>query len=285
MITSNIRVLFQDIDGCLNPGTGEDFGASPDWHPSPAQIEMLETIDAAIEASPIQHFVFNTGRPWSLVHYLAEHIRSPKLRYFLLEHACVLYDRATDCYLNCAEIAKTNGLHALAGRYENLDHLDVVFEWYRKRGRAELENLYKAEFPPLDKVGNLSFEIPKGVEGDALLAQVETIVKAQLPAETVKFLDFLRSDRYIDILPGIHKLDGIYLLTAHLGIELTGALAMGDYLNDLQIFETFPRVLCPANSHEKIRALTRSKREFGHLSAFSYGEALLDFLKMLEPNT
>jgi hydroxymethylpyrimidine pyrophosphatase-like HAD family hydrolase len=87
-----------------------------------------------------------------------------------------------------------------------------------------------------------------------------------------------RTGKYVDVLPGIHKLDGIHLLTAHLGVDLDHALAVGDYLNDLPVFESFSRVLCPENAHPRIKALAQSKGARGQVSALPYGAALLDFL-------
>lgn len=284
-MTDHIQIIFQDIDGCLNPANGEAFGATPGWQLSSEQIEMLHAIDQALEASTVEHFVFNTGRPWYLVQCIAEHIHSPKLRYFLLEHACILYDRETDCYLDCKKIAAAAGLSDLADRYANLKHLHILFDWYRTKGQQELEARYQAPLPALDKAGNLSFKIPDNADGDALLQEFEALAKAQLPSQHTDHLEFMRSDLYIDILPGIHKLDGVHLLAAYLNVDLNHALAVGDYLNDLQIFEAFPQVFCPANAHEKIRELTQQKGTSGIISSLSYGPALLELLQNMKSGT
>lgn len=281
MTNPNIRIIFQDIDGCLNPVDGEAFGVTADWEPSNKQISMLDAINSALEQSSVEHFVINTGRPWGLVRHLAKHLTSPKVRYFLLEHACVLYDRQLDTYLDCAQMAAANGLDDLVTRYQNLEHIQILFDWYRDHGMALLEAHYQTPLPPLDKEANLSFRIPHRVDGEALLQHIETIASAQLAPEHIQPLLFLRSDNYIDILPGVHKLDGIHLLTAHLQLDLEHALAVGDYLNDIPVFEAFHRVLCPANAHPQIQALTRAKGDSGEISEQAYGLATLDLLRRI----
>lgn len=281
MTTSNIQIIFQDIDGCLNPADGEAFEVSEDWEPSNNQIAMLDTINTALDQSAVEHFVINTGRPWGLVRNLAKHFTSPKARYFLVEHACALYDRQQDAYLDCAQMAADNDLDDLVSRYQNLAHIHILFDWYRDHGMAQLEAHYKVPLPPLDKQANLSFRIPDGVDGEALLQHIESLASAQLAPEHMQPLLFLRSDNYIDILPGIHKLDGIHLLSAHLQVDLDHALAVGDYLNDVPVFEEFHRVLCPANAHPQIKALTRSKGANGEVAEQSYGLAVLDLLQRM----
>lgn len=278
MLSSDIKIIFQDIDGCLNPEDGEGFGVTPDWEPSEHQVETLSAIDRALEASPLEHFVINTGRPWSLVKNLAKHFKTHKARYFLLEHACVLYDRELSRYINCAQLAEACGLADLAARYHNIEIINTLFDWYRSTGRAQLEAHYGVDLTPIDKVGNLSIVIPAGVDGFEMLDRIETLARSEVNDEKIDQLDFVRSDNYIDILPGIHKLDGIHLLATHLGIGLEHALAVGDYLNDLSVFESFDRVLCPANAHPEIQALAKSKGSHGIVSSLPYGAALLQLL-------
>lgn len=284
MHTAGLKIIFQDIDGCLNPADGEHFSVTPGERPSANQASMLDAINHAVETSPIEHFIFNSGRPLSMVEPILEHFPTSKARYVLLEHACVLYDRETADYINCAELARQCGLDDLVTRYAQVENIHMLFEWYRSQGQGILEAHYQVALPPLDKVGNLSFYIPEPVDGDALLAHVESLVRSQIGPEHLAHLQFLRSDRYIDILPGIHKLDGIHLLTAHLKMDLDHALAVGDYLNDLPVFEEFHRVMCPANAHPQIQALTRSKGRNGHVAEKAYGPALLDCLQAMQGN-
>ena len=122
MVSAEIKIIFQDIDGCLNPEDGEAFGVAVDWEPSVNQVQMLVAIDAAVEASSVKHIVINTGRPWPLVRHLAKHLKTPKLRYFLLEHACVLYDRERDAFIDCADMAERCGLEELAVRDRSEEH-------------------------------------------------------------------------------------------------------------------------------------------------------------------
>jgi HAD superfamily hydrolase (TIGR01484 family) len=281
MHSAGLKIIFQDIDGCLNPADGEHFSVTADERPSTNQARMLDAINQAVEVSPIEHFIINSGRSLSMVQPILSHLTTHKARYVLLEHACVLYDRQTASYLDCAQLAAQCGLNDLAGRYSRVERIHLLFEWYRDHGQSTLEAEYQTALPALDKVGNLSFHIPEHVDGDQLLERIETLAEAQFGSAQLQHLQFLRSDRYIDILPGVHKLDGIHLLSAHLEVPLDHALAVGDYLNDLPVFEAFHRVLCPANAHPTIKALTEAKGSNGHVSEQPYGLALLELLEQL----
>lgn len=278
MYSDEVKIIFQDVDGCLNPEDGEDFGVSNSWEPSANQVRMFEALDAALETSSVEHFVINTGRSWPHARFISNHIRSNKLRYFLVEHACVLYDREADRFIDCAALAADLGLGGLAKRYQNLEAIELLMDWYQTTGRAQLEAHYGVDLEPVDKRGNLSFAVPDGCDGGDVLEHVETLAREQFDGAQLDEVDFLRSDRYIDILPGVHKLDGIHLVSGHLNVELSQAVAVGDYLNDLSVFESFDRVLCPSNAHPQIKELTLSKGVSGKVSDKPYGAALLELL-------
>lgn len=213
-----------------------------------------------------------------MFHYLAEHLKTPKLRYFLLEHACVLYDREAGAYVDIGAILKDAGLVSLSKRYEKLHTIEALLDWYDTVGRPKLEEQFKVELPRLNKKANLSFAVPDGVDGDDLLSATEAEIRSDFSDTECACIEFFRSDRFIDIIPGIHKLDGIELMTAYLSMQKEQSLAMGDFLNDLPVFEAFPNVLCPANAHPRIIELTKSKGAGGIASERAFGEALLEFL-------
>lgn len=282
MNRSTIQIIFQDVDGCLNPEDGEEFGVDPLWEPSARQIEMLKAIDRAVESSPLRHFVINTGRFEPILGNIVKHFSTPKLRFLVMEHASVIHDLKTGTNLDPVSIARACGMHELAERYSNLSTMRKLLHWYDVKGRAEMEQHYGVPMPRLDKIGNLSYAIPNGVEGADLLIHIEELVRTDFPIGEFQQLEFYRSDRFIDILPGVHKMDGIELVCAHLSIDTRDALAVGDFLNDLSIFQAFDQVMCPANAHPTIRKLTEAKGAGGHVSPFPYGAALLDFLQSMK---
>lgn len=273
------RILFQDVDGCLNPVDGEHLTADPEGALSAQQIAMLTAINAAIDASPLEHWVINTGRYWPIFKTIASYLPTAKLRYFLFEHACVLYDRELDRNLDLSALAQSCQLPELAARYANLDTMQRLLQWYDVEGQPFMEAIYQCPMARLDKLANLSFEVPEHAEGAHVLASIESRIRQDFSPKECGQLEFCRSDRFIDILPGIHKMDGIDLVCAYLNIPTDQALAMGDYLNDLAVFESFSQVMCPANAHPRIIELTQQKGEGGHVSEHVYGEALLDYLK------
>jgi hydroxymethylpyrimidine pyrophosphatase-like HAD family hydrolase len=276
-----IRIIFQDVDGCLNPADGEDFGVTPEWEATPTQIRMLHAIDKAVDESTIEHFIINTGRFWPILENIVKHFSSPKIRYFVMEHACVIHDRHAGTNLDLAATAKACELHDLASRYTSLDTMQILLKWYDDHGQKLMEDTYGSSMPRLDKIGNLSFAFPPGSAGEEVLSVIEAAVKAGLSDADFRRLDFCCSDRFVDILPGIHKMDGIELMCAHLGIDQAEALAVGDYLNDLAVFEAFPQVMCPSNAHPRIIGLTAEKQGDGYVSKHPYGESLIDLLGKL----
>lgn len=282
MVNADIRAIFQDVDGCLNPEDGEAFGASVGSELSSKQIAMLCSINDAVEASPLEHFVINTGRFWLILEMLADHLPTAKLRYFVCEHGCVIYDRQLGKNLDLASMARDAGLFDLARRYENLDVMNTLLAWYDDKGAAIMEAVYGEPMSRLDKVGNLSFAIPDGADGAEVLTRVEALICADFQPADFRRLEFCRSDQFIDILPGIHKMDGIDLMLAHLSLSRTKAIAIGDYLNDLAVFEGFETVLCPKNAHPKIKQLTAKKGEHGIISECAFGAAVLNFVSNLK---
>lgn len=278
MKLEQIKILFQDVDGCLNPEDGEGFGADASWEPSANQIAMLEAIDGAVDASPLEHLVINTGRFWPICRNLSKYLKTPKLRYFLLEHASVIYDRVEDRNLDLVQMANDCGLPDLAKRYANLETMEQLLSWYDAAGQAAMEAIFGGNMARLEKDCNLSFDFPANADPATVQAAIESLARESLSAEAFAQLEFCRSDSFIDILPEITKMDGITLLSAYLKIDLTDALAMGDYLNDLSIFENFEQVICPANAHPRIIELAQSKGSSGHVSPHSFGAALIDFL-------
>ena len=281
MNPKQIKILFQDVDGCLNPTNGEHLTADPEGTLSAQQIEMLRAINEAINASSLKHWVINTGRYWPIFKTIASYLPTPKLRYFLFEHACVLYDRELDQNLDLPSIAHRCQLPELVERYSNLDTMHRVLKWYDAQGEGLMKTTYGCSMPRLDKFANLSFEIPTHADADQVLATIENGIRQSFSPAECAHLEFFRSDLFVDILPGIHKLDGIDLVCAHLNTPQEHVLAMGDYLNDLAVFETFPQVMCPSNAHPRIVQLTQQKGEGGHVSEYAYGAALLDFLKQV----
>lgn len=273
------RIVFQDVDGCLNPESGEPFGVERGWQPSSDQIAMFTALNRALEAAPVEHFVINTGRPWDLVQPIVAHFPSSKVRYILMEHACVFFDRLENRYLDAAGIARQLGLRSLAHRYGLVGEMADVMQWYDDAGQSWLEACFEGSLGRLNKVGNLSFPIPEDVDGDAMVAAIEGKMRDDLSPALCDALTFSRSDHFVDILPGVDKLDGLELVCRFLDISQSDAVAVGDFLNDLSIFEHFPNLMCPANAHPKIRKLTAARGATGCVSRHAYGRSLEVFLE------
>jgi len=278
MRADDIRILFQDVDGCLNPEDGEAFPVVRNFRLTEGQAGMLRRIAEAVDASPVEHFVINTGRHWQMLEPIVAGLPTPKLRYCVMEHACVIFDRREERSLDLSALARRYGMAGLAERFDNLGPMRRLLNWYDRSGQARMEAIFEAGMPRLDKVGNLSVAFPEGTDHDEVMTTMKRLASEAFGADWVSRFEFCRSDRFVDILPGIHKMDGVRLLCAHLEIEPTSALAIGDYLNDRAVFEAAGRVLCPANAHPAIIELTRRKGADGYVSSRAYGGAVLDGL-------
>lgn len=274
-----IDVIFQDVDGCLNAPDGAPLPVGPHANLSEGQISILSEISQALDASSVKHLVINTGRFWPILKTIVDAIPSRKLRYCVMEHACVVYDREADIYLDLPAMAAEFGLTDLFERFQQLDDIRALMQWYDRVGQGVLEAIYGEPMPRLDKQANLSFAIPKGVDGDVVLQKTEACIRNDFDAADPDGFEYSRSDKFIDILPGIHKMDGIELMCAFLDVSAQDCLAVGDYLNDLSVFQSNMPVLCPSNAHPTIQQLTRDKGDRGELSDQPYALALLQYLR------
>jgi Cof subfamily protein (haloacid dehalogenase superfamily) len=90
------------------------------------------------------------------------------------------------------------------------------------------------------------------IVGDAeVLAEVERRVRGQLPALTSAYT----SPRCIDFYPaGVSKGSGLTLLTEHLGLRLCRTAVVGDYYNDLSMFDVAGLAVAMGNAPADVQA-------------------------------
>ena len=88
----DVKVVFQDLDGCINTPDGTDLVSEEAGGLTREQERLLGEIGRAIDASAVEQVVLNTGRTHSAVGYVADAIGSRKIRYWLTEHAAHGYD-------------------------------------------------------------------------------------------------------------------------------------------------------------------------------------------------
>jgi hydroxymethylpyrimidine pyrophosphatase-like HAD family hydrolase len=221
--------------------------------------------------------VINTGRDLTDARYIGEAMQCSTLRYYLLEHSAYAWDVALDREVNLGQLASEQGDVNRAKRYEQIKDIGILIHWYREHGQALLSERLNGEAPPgLGKRANLSIPVPEGHSADVVLKELKACIEEHFLRGQTMELDYCHSHFFVDVLGPVHKSDGAFTLSAHLGIDPKATLAIGDGMNDTDIFEVWPNLLCPANAHPPLKALCRQRG--GIISKERFAEASLGLL-------
>jgi predicted mannosyl-3-phosphoglycerate phosphatase (HAD superfamily) len=271
------RVVFQDIDGCLNTRSGP----LPDGTGQVATVEqerMLGAIGRAIDESSVAEVVLNTGRGLDCMDFVVAGLASRKVRYLLAEHGAVAFDVRRARPIDLHGIARQSGPPERAARYAQLGPIRDAIDWYRSEGESQLSVFFGQPLPALPKSANLTMMIPPGVPSSDVVRQLARSLAAVEAVDSSAFV-YHASALYVDVMSEVSKGDGALLLLDALGEHPSGALAMGDGENDLSMFEVLASGFCPANSAAKLKRLCRQKA--GVVSELDFGEAALEFYRGL----
>ena len=129
MDQSRARVVFQDIDGCLNAPSGP-LPDGPGQSPTAEQARLLREIGRAMDDSRVSEVVLNTGRSLNAMDFVIEALGSQKLRYTLSEHGAVGFDAKGRVPIDLLELAKQGGSAERAQRYTQLKPIREAISWY-----------------------------------------------------------------------------------------------------------------------------------------------------------
>lgn len=273
-----VRVVFQDIDGCMNTPDAADLSSGPEGGLTAQQAELLAEIGRAIDASPLDAVVLNTGRTHDAVGYIAEALASEKTRYWLTEHGAYGYDVGRDRALDLPAICEAAGRSDLAHRYGSLSRIASVIDWYDQVGVRKLEERLGLHLPALRKAANLTVGVPESMTSVDLIRAIEAVL-VEAPDVDSEGLVYHHNDYYVDVVSQVGKGDGALLVLGLLGVGEGEALAAGDGLNDLSMFEVLGRGFCPANAASELKALCREKG--GVVSEHAYGAGTIDLYRRL----
>jgi hydroxymethylpyrimidine pyrophosphatase-like HAD family hydrolase len=271
------RVVFQDVDGCLNPLSGP-LPDGPGQSPDAEQARLLDQIGRAIDASTVSDVVLNTGRGLTAMDFIVDSLASTKVRYLLAEHGAVAFDVAGETPIDMRELANRTGPPDRASRYAQLGPIRDAISWYNRAGESQLSALFGHALPALPKTANLTLIVPAGVPPRDLIAAIERALKANDDIDSEDFV-YHSSDLYVDVISEVSKGDGALLLLEELHAAPEQALAMGDGRNDISMFEVLGSGFCPANAAPELKRLCESRA--GVVSSLSCGEAALEFYRTL----
>lgn len=278
--STNPKLVFQDIDGCLNPISGEDFPPGGVGLLSDEQADMLKRLGQAMDASSLDHIVINTGRNTEDTTYIQKALRSKKARYAILEHSAYAWDYEKNSKVDLADLAKLQQRQDMSERYAVLPKIKDLIHWYRKDGRDWLLKKGIHARDCINKEANLSIAIPEGQNGQSMIDHLKEALSEVYPPDFFKQLHFCYSNFFVDVIGPILKSDGAYVMAEHLSIQQEDCFVIGDSLNDIDLFEAFPeRGLCPGNAHNTIKELCSKLNH--EISDLTFGEACLKFYRSL----
>lgn len=275
-----IRLVFQDIDGCLNPASGEDFVPGGIGTLSHDQKSMLAQIGQAMDQSSLDHVIINTGRNYHDTAFILEALNSKKVQYALLEHSAYAWNVIENTKIDLLKLALSLNQEELAKRYAFLPRIAELIPWYRETGIKALKELQVPAEDCLDKSSNLSIPMPAGMNGEETLTALRKVIQNDFPSSYYDQLHFCYSNFFVDVIGPILKSDGGKLLALQFGYNIDNCAFIGDSLNDSDLFENFPHAICPQNSHPKIQQLCLKHQ--GHLSDKAFGLASLEFYQSLK---
>ena len=265
------------MDGCLNDATGSGFVAGSCGTLSPDQRRTLERVGQAFDRCGID-LVLNTGRDFRDTHYIAEAMKCERLSHYLLEHSAYAWDVKLGEELDLGSLAQGQHQWGRADRYRQLGAVKNLLDWYDDLGQALLSDaLGKLAPPRLGKRANLSLPVPEGLSADHLLMVLKNCIQKDYLDDQALKLEYCHSEEFVDVLGPVHKFDGAFVLAQHLGLEPEDTLAVGDGMNDIDLFRQWPKLLCPSNAHADLLELCR--RRGGVCSEHPYAEATLNELE------
>lgn len=269
------KIIFHDIDGCLNPPNGEDFGPGDAGGLSENQLSYLGKLREVLEVKGVD-LVLNTGRNLEDSKAMVDSLSGPRCRYGLFEHGAYGWDFETDQEINLHQLALDQGDNERASKYDDMAIIPKLIRWYSDEGRHLLSKRLGLEPPPLRKRSNLSLECIGGLKAPDLMAILKEVVDEGFEDKGNRPLVYCHSAYFVDVLGTVHKSDGAKILLEHLGMREDEALIVGDGMNDMDMFESWPRLLCPSNAFEGLKALCRERN--GDVSTFPYIEATITSL-------
>jgi len=273
----NARVVFQDIDGCLNPPNAP-LPDGPGRSPDAEQARLLDQIGRAIDTSVVSHVVLNTGRGLSAMDFVVDALASRKVRYLLAEHGAVAFDVTEKRAIDMQRLAKRCGPPERAARYMQLGPIRDAISWYQSAGESQLSALFGHALPALPKSANLTLTVPAGVRSQDLIDAIERALESNAEIDSGDFV-YHSSDHYVDVISEVSKGDGALLLLEELDAAPEQALAMGDGRNDISMFEVLGSGFCPSNAAPELKRVCQSRA--GVVSSRSCGDAALEFYRSL----
>ena len=278
-IASMRKILFHDVDGCLNTPDGAPLPFES-GRLQPNQRKALDQLGEALDESDIDVMVLNTGRSIAASIFLAEAINSPKLKYIVAEHGAAGYSMDESSHLDLVRHAKD--IPHLHAAYSGLRKIPVLVTWYEKEGAKLLARKIGHHVDASPKKANLTLRVPEDVSGDEMLEHLRRLIEQHAPVGG-EYLVYHHSvsDGYLDVMAEVDKGDGVQLIRHLEFIQQIRTYAIGNGSNDLPMFRHVDVCICPSNSDESVFEFIEANN--GLISQHRFIGATLDMLAKALP--
>ena len=280
-IASMRKILFHDVDGCLNTPDGASlpFEAA---QLQPIQRNALGQLGEVLDKSDIDVMVLNTGRSIAASIFLAEAINSQKLKYIVAEHGAAGYSMDESSHLDLVHHAKD--IPHLYTAYSSLEKIPVLMKWYEEDGADLLARKIGHHVVASPKKANLTLRVPDEVCGDDMQEHLHRLIQQHAPMGG----DYLVyhhsvSDGYLDVMADVDKGDGVQLIRHLESTQQIRTYAIGNGSNDLPMFRHVDVCICPSNSDEAVVEFCETNN--GLISQHRFIGATLDILGKALPSS
>ena len=274
----NGLILFHDVDGCLNPENGAALSYQADQLSQEATTS-LNALGRALDESPVDVFVLNTGRSWQASKHLCSAIGSSVVQYALTEHATQLWNVATGTRVDLGQVVSSTGYEEMAAALQRVCIVEDLIQWFVAEGARKLAASIGAKtdiITSADKTSNLTFSIPLDADGAAWMDALKRLIEVDFGADTHAF-NFHHSapDGFVDVMPKVDKGMGLQLLQSMHRSDSFTSVAVGNGLNDLPMLEVADLAVCPSNSEPAVVEYCQRK---GYVSDRSFVGATFGWL-------
>ena len=280
-IASMRKILFHDVDGCLNTPDGASlpFEAA---QLQPIQRNALGQLGEVLDKSDIDVMVLNTGRSIAASIFLAEAINSQKLKYIVAEHGAAGYSMDESSHLDLVHHAKD--IPHLYTAYSSLEKIPVLMKWYEEDGADLLARKIGHHVVASPKKANLTLRVPDEVCGDDMQEHLHRLIQQHAPmgGDSLVYHHSV-SDGYLDVMADVDKGDGVQLIRHLESTQQIRTYAIGNGSNDLPMFRHVDVCICPSNSDEAVVEFCETNN--GLISQHRFIGATLDILGKALPTS
>lgn len=261
-----MKILFHDVDGCLNTEDGAEL-PHRDSALSEPQAQRLAELGRSLDTSSIDMMVINTGRSLPDTQAIADAVQSDKLAYIIAEHGAVIHHNESRSLIDW-NLAETDPLIGI-------NHL---ISWYHSEGKNILSENIQNHIEELDKIANLTIVIPEGMDSDSMFAEVKTLIEKHSPFDHTDFVfNHSKTDGYVDVMSLIDKGDGLCFIKELVEATEVQTISVGNGLNDLPMMMKTDLCICPANSELELIKFCQTRNSI--ISEHAYIDATLNWLK------